>query len=346
MTERRLVLIISKPEDEHVDRLTGLLHQAGAETILLASNEMGEEVGVGIGVGGNTSSRRWLTVGRRSLDWATVGAVWYRRAGLPALREDHLSGGTFPEGEWGVLLDAVFALGGPTRWVSHPDLVRRSSHRPLQLARANVLGFRVPLTLVTSNPAEVRSFVERFDGPTVVKPIDADWVYSSAESSVIRALTSSLGGPDPGDEPGARPAPLMVQEEVESAYEVRVHVVGQRMLAVKIEGQARTGPVGTWGQHRPPRERCTPYNLPARVERRCAELARSFGLELAAIDLIRSRDGEYVFLEIDGSPDFLWLEDRSGVPVSAALADLLAGTVPSRRPADRSHRACRRASSR
>jgi glutathione synthase/RimK-type ligase-like ATP-grasp enzyme len=230
--------------------------------------------------------------------------------------------------------------------VSHPDLVRRSSHRPLQLARANVLGFRVPLTLVTSNPSEVRSFVERFDGPTVVKPIDANWVYSSAESSVIRALASSIGGPGVGDEPGARPTPLMVQEEIESAYEVRVHVVGQRMLAVKIEGQPLTGPVGTWGQNGPPRERCTPYNLPGGVERRCAELARSFGLELAAIDLIRSRDGEYVFVEIDGSPDFLWLEDRSGVPVSAALADLLAGTVPSRRPADRSRRPCRRASPR
>jgi glutathione synthase/RimK-type ligase-like ATP-grasp enzyme len=51
-------------------------------------------------------------------------------------------------------------------------------------------------------------------------------------------------------------------------------------------------------------------------------------LEFGAIDLIRQPDGKYVFLEINGNGQFLWAEELSGVKVSEALADLLAGVAP------------------
>jgi glutathione synthase/RimK-type ligase-like ATP-grasp enzyme len=61
----------------------------------------------------------------------------------------------------------------------------------------------------------------------------------------------------------------------------------------------------------------------------CLRLVQGLGLEFGAIDLIRTPDGRYVFLEVNGNGQFLWAEELSGVKVSEALADLLAGVAPS-----------------
>jgi glutathione synthase/RimK-type ligase-like ATP-grasp enzyme len=63
--------------------------------------------------------------------------------------------------------------------------------------------------------------------------------------------------------------------------------------------------------------------LPAEVERRCVELTRRLGLVYGAIDLIVTPAGEYVFLEINPTGEYGWIEDATGLPISDAICDLL-----------------------
>ena len=41
--------------------------------------------------------------------------------------------------------------------------------------------------------------------------------------------------------------------------------------------------------------------------------------------MIRTPAGEHVFLEVNAHNDWLWLEHITGLPMIAAMADLLAG---------------------
>jgi glutathione synthase/RimK-type ligase-like ATP-grasp enzyme len=66
-----------------------------------------------------------------------------------------------------------------------------------------------------------------------------------------------------------------------------------------------------------------PANLPPHVVRGCLELARRMDLLLAGIDLRETPDGEYYCFEVNPSPGFLYYEQATGQPISAALADLL-----------------------
>ena len=52
-------------------------------------------------------------------------------------------------------------------------------------------------------------------------------------------------------------------------------------------------------------------------------MARALDLLWTGIDLRRTPEGRYVFLEANPSPMFLGFESRSGLPLTAALADLL-----------------------
>jgi hypothetical protein len=75
--------------------------------------------------------------------------------------------------------------------------------------------------------------------------------------------------------------------------------------------------------------------LPDEIEAQCLEIARALGLVLTGIDIRRTNDGEYVFLEANPSPVFTYFEDRTeGIDVSGALVDLL---IAGKKKADNLH---------
>ncbi len=63
--------------------------------------------------------------------------------------------------------------------------------------------------------------------------------------------------------------------------------------------------------------------LPGDVEARLRDLMRRLGLVYGAIDMRRTPDGQYVFLEINPAGQWLFVETFSGQPITASLARLL-----------------------
>ncbi|MDQ3698554.1 MAG: hypothetical protein M3373_11110 [Gemmatimonadota bacterium] len=70
-----------------------------------------------------------------------------------------------------------------------------------------------------------------------------------------------------------------------------------------------------------------PCQLPEKVEALCVELLTELNLCFGAIDIVRAPDGEYVFLEINPNGQWAWVEERTGLPISDAIADLLTGRL-------------------
>ncbi|MDP9794725.1 D-alanine-D-alanine ligase-like ATP-grasp enzyme [Catenuloplanes nepalensis] len=49
-------------------------------------------------------------------------------------------------------------------------------------------------------------------------------------------------------------------------------------------------------------------------------------LRFAALDFIVTPDGDHVFLEANPNGQWAWIEDETGLPIAAAVADALEGT--------------------
>ncbi len=60
------------------------------------------------------------------------------------------------------------------------------------------------------------------------------------------------------------------------------------------------------------------------VEARLRALMTRLGLVYGAIDMRLTPDGHYIFLEINPSGQWLFVEERSGQPITASFARLLA----------------------
>lgn len=125
----------------------------------------------------------------------------------------------------------------------------------------------------------------------------------------------------PGRLPDVATCPEQFQQMIEG-HDVRAHVVGDEVFATEVRADAPdyryTGRFGA----EPPR--MTAIELEPDLARRCVGLTRASGLEVAGVDLRISPDGVAYCIEVNTSPAFSWYEQRTGQPIAAAIARLLA----------------------
>jgi glutathione synthase/RimK-type ligase-like ATP-grasp enzyme len=121
-----------------------------------------------------------------------------------------------------------------------------------------------------------------------------------------------------------RACPLTIQDYIEKAYELRVTVVGNRVFACKIDSQQAGGATAVdWRRYNIPKTPHSRYDLPASLREKLFSFHSYFGLTASSFDMVRSREGDFVFLETNPYGQWLWIEDLTGLPITAAITDAL-----------------------
>ena len=215
----------------------------------------------------------------------------------------------------------------PAYWVNNPDSTRVASRKLLQLQVALDVGFRIPRTIITSSPDEAKQFISNLSGDVAIKALFTPGISSedagntthhfslyttrlSRESALININR-------------VRHCPVIIQEYVEKAFELRITVVGDRVFSCAIYSQRSSRSNTDWRRYdldNTPHESIT---LPRNVESMCCEVCRRLGLVFGCIDMIVTSENGFVFLEINPSGQWLWIERLTQLPISEAIADLL-----------------------
>lgn len=170
-------------------------------------------------------------------------------------------------------------------------------------------------TFVTTDPAGVAAF--RTAGRTVLKAVQDARVSTDAEEryGFAREL--------PNDAPvaGAVAAPVLLQRLVSKVADVRVTVVGSRVFPVRITTPA-DGPID-FREAGSDSSSFEVASLPLSASTACVRFIEAYGLRFGAFDFAEDVDGSLWFLECNPNGQWAWLERRTGLPITAALMDLL-----------------------
>jgi glutathione synthase/RimK-type ligase-like ATP-grasp enzyme len=119
---------------------------------------------------------------------------------------------------------------------------------------------------------------------------------------------------------------MTFQEQVSKALELRVTVVGERVMAAAIDSQASVRAAHDWRRDGVRLVNSwQPYELPVETEEKLLRVMDYFGLNYGAADFIVTPEGRHVFLEVNPVGEFFWLELHPGLPISSAIADVLLG---------------------
>jgi ATP-grasp ribosomal peptide maturase len=269
---------------------------------------------------------RWvglLATPERMVGLEVIRSVWYRTP----------STFRFPEGlnpaEWQhAFLEAKFGIGGVlgglnALWVNHPNRAA-AAYKPVQLAAAARCGLHVPDTLITNTPEAVHGFVTVHGaGRVVTKMLGANHIEERGARQV--AFTRVLTTEDAADLRGIRTTAHQLQQWVPKSHEVRVVVIGERQFGFAIHAGSKEALIDFRADY--PSLRYERTDVPPAVAASITRLMASLGLAFGALDFVVTPTGRWVFLECNPGGQYDRLEARTGVPLTAALADLLTGAA-------------------
>jgi len=324
------VLIITHSGDnESVEFVARALAERGGRAVRLDTDRFPSEVRLAARYGGG--ERVTFGAGGYEFELNEVGAIWHRRlsvaARVPREMDAQLRAASVGESRAALL----GVLAGLTAFRVDPEAsIRRAEQKPVQLRVARELGLEIPRTLVTNDPAAVRDFYAACDGRLVTKMLSSFAVYDrEGRESVV--FTNPVGPEDLEDLTGLSLCPMTFQERIGKQLELRATVVGRRVFTASIDSQASARAAHDWRRDGVRLvDEWRPYTLPPEVEGRLLTLMDYFGLNYGAADFILTPDGRHVFLELNPSGEFFWLEHGPGLPISGALADVLLGLAPRR----------------
>jgi glutathione synthase/RimK-type ligase-like ATP-grasp enzyme len=207
------------------------------------------------------------------------------------------------------------------RIMSPPANVWTAEHKIFQLALAQNVGLSVPETVVTNKPAEVTDAFKRFGGNMISKAVRSGFAETDSEQLAI--YTSQVLEEHLARVEDARWSPAIYQPLISKKCDVRVTVVGNRLFSVEIESQCDPASLIDWRRTTRPDLPHRSVALPKQISKGIHRLVKRLGLAFAAIDLIRTLDDKYVFLEVNPNGQWLWLDEILELGISESIADWL-----------------------
>jgi hypothetical protein len=322
-----MILILTAPYDTHADLVERMLRERGADVVRFNPSAFPSEASLSMTCARSGRVRTTLTVAGRAIELQALSAMWYRRPETPVPHDDlaDLAMRAYVADECLEFTSDVWNSLECPCLPAPLAVVRRAGHKASQLAVAGALGFELPPTLITNDPDAFLDFYRRHNGEVISKLASTNFVHRFGND--FARYTDIIPKRDLGYVQDVRLCPMIFQAYVPKRVELRVTVVGERVFAAEIHSQASRRTRHDWRHYDMYQTPHYAHDLPADVAGRCLALATRLGLRYGAIDLVLTPDGRYVFLEINPNGQFLWIEQATGLPISDAVCDLLAGPV-------------------
>ena len=305
-----MILIVTYKEDFTTDFVINILNQKRQPYLRLNTEDILSDYKVEI------ASNSQLNVKIDGID--TFHSVWFRRVKMPVLESSNIGYVDFMNIELKKYFSNLWQTIDPLKWMSHPNAIYRSENKLLQLKIAQTIGLSIPRTLVSYNHDVILDFYDKCNGEIIIKPLYNNRIIGDDNLSII--YTSALTKNDLLKIEESMPFPSIYQEYVDKDIEIRVTVVENEIFSAYTESQKNEESKIDW---RRSDSKFYSYKLPDEIEKKCIELIKCLGLSFGAIDLIKNKNGEYTFLEINPNGQWAWIEIDTGMPISKAISNYL-----------------------
>jgi glutathione synthase/RimK-type ligase-like ATP-grasp enzyme len=192
------------------------------------------------------------------------------------------------------------------------DRVSVAELKLYQLRMARQLGSQLPRTLVSRDALELQNFCRKNEAGTICKPIfHGMYVDEKSSYSVYTRRVTA----DSIDEGSVRSCPVLLQEEIPRSADVRATFIGSQCFVAEIKGE---GSLVDWRD--PDLSVCYSKSmLSDTAQAMCRAMLEKLELKYGAFDFVRRPDGELVFLEVNPTGEWAWLEERLGFPMRDAF---------------------------
>jgi ATP-grasp ribosomal peptide maturase len=323
MASKKTVLVLTQQLDFHADLVIHELNRRGVNLVRFDTSDFPRRSTL-IARSRSGSWDGTIVLRDRSIHFDQISSIWYRRP-TPFELDPTLT----PAGQQFASAEARMALGGILRsidclWVNHPEKMVTADYKPFQLTVAGDCRLEIPASLITNDPDAVIDFFERCHAQMIYKTLSGGLIVSES-GDVVSIYTSRVTRDDLLKESQrVRHTACLFQELVPKQLELRITVVGNHVFPAEISYQhAKRAAVDFRTAYQDLRYGI--HQLPEAIRQKCLALVQKLGLAFAAIDMIVTPDGRYVFLELNSNGQWGWIQNATGLPICETLVDMLVG---------------------
>ncbi len=324
-----MILILAATADVTARRVTRWLRHLGADALRIDCDD--PIIDVTVALEGDREEATLRAQSGRVLRLSEVDALWYRRGELRPAPELIVPPGLgrARRREWSALhawlmarLEARPSLGS---WERETGCTKLE-----QLSAARALGLAIPATRIANDPRRLREAIARWPG-AVRKGIQSGLPTPGGTTTTgLQAEALAADGPPPI-------FPLLLQERLTRAIELRIFVLGARTWTLAmVPRRGAEAPIDIRTAELDASFHLLPYALPPAVEAKLLRLMRQLKLDTGSIDMIVDDRGRHTFLEVNPSGQLDWLARALNAPIERCIAEHLvdlAASCPARKTA-------------
>lgn len=313
------LVVLGTKTDAHVERVVNKLQQIGAVDVFVLDYHDDTRYSLDT----DENGQHYLRV--NSVLLPNRYLVWDRTKILPGtelyIRGDERSSGYMAQ-EWRALYKLICGLNRGN--VLNSLESRVCMIKPYQQIIAARAGFLVPPSVVSNSKDRIVDFQNENDGKTIMKSLSGGKVKPAGEGEAIpyNVMTMRVTLDDVANSAPEQISicPHFFQREIEKSYELRVVVVGEEILAFRIDSQQHKMSEVDWrkGIFLVPFSRC---DIEPALQEKITRFMRLMGLFCGSLDLIADVSGRSWFLECNQDGAWGWLDDIAGGAVTEAYAN-------------------------
>jgi len=310
-----MICICAREDDQHAVKVAEILKSRhGEETFVFDTAQFPESVSLSATFRDGRGEFSLATSTNPHVPLLEIRSVWWRRP-QPMLLDPRITDGAVRNFTFQECVSALYGVLGccDALWVNDLKNDTAAEYKPYQLKVAGELGFRIPATLITNDPARITEFWEQESGSVVYKAFN--------QRGLAWRPTRLLTKEDFELMPHVRHAPVIFQAYIPGARDIRATVIGDSIFAAEFDIERLDSADHRMRMSDLP---CRSHQLSADVEKRARAMMDRLGLEYGALDFRLTPEGEYVFFEVNTAGEFLYIEERTGQPIADQLAAHLA----------------------
>jgi len=256
-----------------------------------------------------------------------VRSVWYRRPAIGDTDQGvRAEWAKLTRRERGRFLKSLYSAL-PGFWVSPPMAIERAEDKLLQAAVAQDAGFRVPRTVITSDPFDARAFIQAVGGSCVAKTLSGGYVGVATEGLFIYSQEITV---DAVERSRSLPScPLMLQERIPRKVDIRAVIIGSKVFPIALKLSPAYSRILDWRECAGSEMTYELLSASPSMVAKCTRLTSAFNLRFASADLIVTPQDELVFLDLNPNGQWAWFGENITKVLVDEMCKLLASALRS-----------------
>lgn len=171
------------------------------------------------------------------------------------------------------------------------------ANKLINLIKAQEVGLDIPNTIVSNRKSDIEEFITE-NKEVIVKPLQSGLFIHTAKNSYA-VYTEVITKDNIALYPDNL-FPCCFQENIIKDYEIRVFYLEGQVFASAIFSQSDDKTKVDFRKYNFQKmNRLVPYKLPKEIEKRILKFMKKIKLDTGSLDIIKSMDGRYVFLEVN-----------------------------------------------